>query len=172
MKTKKISVLTLALAAGLFFILGSCNKDTLKNELNSNESILKASGPSANGSGSFVYNGTTRHFTFHANTMPNGSIQGSGVVNYNGSGNFQVKFSIDCMVINGNSATMSGAVTSSNDEIWPVGTPVSFSVVDNGEGSGSDPDQITLVQQSYDYDCTTWPGLWLNEVSGNIQVKP
>jgi len=174
MKTKKLSFYLLALAAGFVLILGSCNKENnLTEDVNSSQGSLKSGkGPSANGQGSIFYNDNTRHFAFHANTKPNGSTEGSGVLTYNGA-EIQIKFNIDCLSVAANIATMSGNVTSSTLDTWPVGTPVAFRVADNGEGSGSNPDQITLLQQSPGYDCLTWPGLPFNDVeSGNIQVKP
>jgi hypothetical protein len=175
MKSLKLSMFVLLLAGGMALFLGSCSKESnFSDTANSTKGELKAGNtPSANGQGSLVVNSVVRHFSFRAITKQNGTVEGSGVLNYNGNGNIQIKFSIDCLNVAGNMATMSGAVTASNDEVWPVGTPVSFRVLDNGEGSGSDPDQITLLQQSFGYDCYTWPGLPLNPITaGNIQVKP
>ena len=165
----------LVLATGMVFYLSSCTKDTnFSEESNPQKSELKTgNNPSASGQGQFLVNDVLRHFSFHAITKQNGTVEGNGVLNYNGADNTQIKFDIDCLNVNGNMATMSGAVTSSNLEIWPAGTPVAFSVVDNGEGSGSDPDQMTLLQQSPAFDCYTWPGLPLNPITGgNIQVNP
>lgn len=172
MKINNLKLYSLALATGFILILSSCSKEKNLNDMaDSSTSGLKASGPSANGQGTFMYNNLKRHFSFHANTMPNGTVKGSGVLTYNGN-SVQIKFDINCMSINANTATMSGNVTSSNQAAWPAGTPCAFKVVDNGEGSSS-IDEITLLQQSPSYDCLTWPGLPLNPIDGgNIQVKP
>ena len=165
----------LVLATGVALFLSSCTKENnVSDQVNSTKGELKAGNkPSANGQGQVLVNDVLRHFSFHAITKQNGTVTGNGVLNYNGNENTQIKFAIDCLNVNGNFATMSGVVTSSNLEIWPAGTPVSFSVEDNGEGAGSDPDQITLLQQSPGFDCYSWPGLPLNQIiGGNIQVNP
>jgi hypothetical protein len=173
MKIKNFKLFALALLAGSALMLSSCSKENnLNDQATSSQPELKAgNGPSANGQGAFYYNGVKRHFEFNARTKAGGVVQGNGVLTYNGH-DIQTKFDINCMTVTGNTATLSGIVTSSTLENWPAGTPVAFTVVDNGEG-GSNPDEMTLLQQSPGYDCTTWPGLWLIQIeSGNIQVKP
>ena len=183
MKTRNLTMGIMTLAAGFIFILSACTKyDNLTKDLNSSQVILKSgNGPSANGHGAFYYGEELRHFTFHAITMPDGSVQGSGVRTIAGhQSENQIKFNIDCLfIVNGNNATMSGVVTSSTVENWPVGTPVIFRVIDNGEGS-SNPDQITLLTQCHNEpywwfdDCTDLPDYWgLYDIeSGNLKVNP
>jgi hypothetical protein len=183
MKTKNLHLYFLMVAAGFIFILSACTKDdNLAKDLNSLQTDLKSgNGPSANGQGAFYYNGKWRHFTFHAITMPNGSVQGSGVRTIAGhQSENQIKFNIDCLYIkDGNNATMSGVITSSTVENWPAGTPVIFRVIDNGEGS-SNPDQITLLTQCHNApdwwfdDCSDLPDYWgLYDIeSGNFKVNP
>lgn len=181
MKTSKITMFVLALATGLLFTLGSCNKEnTLSSELNSNEGALKASGPSANGQGAFIWNDNMRHFTFHANTMPDGSVKGNGVLTYNG-GAVNIKFDIDCMyLISDKTAQLSGVITSHSTDPNSVGAPCFFVVTDNGQGKNAPADQITFLYyypgQTFVIDCTEDFGAveedFVSITSGNIQVKP
>jgi hypothetical protein len=89
----------------------------------------------------------------------------------------QVKFDIDCLSVNGNEAVMSGIVTASTAPLCPVGTPVVFRAIDNGEG-GSDPDQMTGLYMPIDpgwgpWDCNNFPVQVLFDLEhGNIQVNP
>ena len=133
------------------------------------------SGPSANGQGSLTRPGDLqRRFSFHANTMPDASVKGSGVLTITG-GEAQIKFDIDCMTISGNTATMSGKVTSvSGNTIFQAGWDCWFKVVDNGEGANAEPDQITLLYGGPNLlDCGVQYDVPLNTVEGgNIQVKP
>ena len=181
MKTSKFTMFVLAVATGLLFTLGSCNKEnTLNNEVNSSEGTLKASGPSANGQGTFILNDNMRHFAFHANTKPDGSVQGNGVLTYNG-GLVKIKFNIDCMyLISDNTAQLSGTIISHSNDPTSVGSPCFFLVTDNGEGNNDDADQITLLYyypgQTFVIDCTEDFGATESDfipiTSGNIQVKP
>ena len=107
---KKIFYL-LGLIITVAVIITACQKTSLTEE---NEGItLKSSnnGPSAIGSGTFLTPSYVRHFSFHANTMPQGNVKGNGVVSYN-SGLIKIKFDIDCLLIDGNTATMTGVITS------------------------------------------------------------
>jgi hypothetical protein len=134
-------------------------------------------GPSANGQGSLTRPGDLqRRFSFHANTMPDASVQGSGVLTITG-GEAQIKFDINCLSITGNTAIMAGKITSvSGNTAFQVGWDCWFKVVDNGEGSNAAPDQITLLSGSSGaLNCSIQVigNNPLNDIEGgNIQVKP
>lgn len=179
MKTHSFALYFVALATGFFFILAGCSKENQEFTDHNNKvpTDLKAgkSGPSANGHGTFTFEGYKRQFTFHANTMPNGDVAGKGVLNFTASGS-KITFDIDCLSIDGNAATMSGIITSSTNPAY-VGWACWFKVVDNGEGSGSDPDQISYLTLAEELDdCTVEldpPYSDLYDIDGgNIQVKP
>lgn len=136
-------------------------------------------GPSANGQGTLSPpvspSDGFRHFSFHAKTMPGGSVQGSGVLTYIG-GDLKIKFDIDCLVVTGNTATMSGIITTHDQNPLLVGTRCRFKVQDNGEGANATEDRITLLQVGLPpaFPCVAIPatGLALNPIEGgNIQVK-
>ncbi len=139
-------------------------------------SLYKA-GPSANGQAMFPVEqlGGIQNFSFHARENEDGSITGS----------FEVKArdailggrmhgTIDCLTIDGNTATMSGVATQSTFEAWPAGTPIWFRVVDNGEGNNSDPDQFSDIWLLYTvFTCNETVTNALNDIeNGNVQVKP
>ena len=147
--------------------------------------MLKGSGPSASGQGSLTFDGVRRIFAFHANTHPDGSVSGNGVLNRVSSDADQrvkFQFDIDCLSVSGNVAIMSGTITKLPLAPEFVGGPFWFKVVDNGEGANADPDEITLFlfcdPNDPDPDCELLIcandlGLDLNPIeAGNIQVKP
>jgi hypothetical protein len=118
-----------------------------------------------------------RTFSFHAKADEDGS---------NASGSFQsqsrqndpdnyIKGDIVCVAVVGNQAWMVGVVTSSTAPTAPVGTFTRFRVIDNGEGSGSPPDQISLlnvgflVPPPYCFNKPDAPALFDIE-AGNVQI--
>lgn len=177
MKTKNLHLFLLMVVAGMFFILSACTKDdNLKNNLNSTRAILKSgSGPLAIGEGIYYNQGLERHLRFHAITHPNGSVQGSGEITSAQPQGHKLKFDIECLTVNGNAAVMSGIITESTFALAPVGMPIVFRVIDNGEG-GSDPDQMSggylPIDPGWDdWDCNNFPEQDMFDIEqGNIQV--
>lgn len=96
----------------------------------------------ASGSGQLHWNDEWRNFTFHAQVGQDGLVRGKGHI-VNRANDNRVHFSIDCLTITDNVATMTGVVTDTTDPTF-ADSPVWFRVVDNGEGSGS-TDEMTLV---------------------------
>jgi len=182
---KKIQICLIALACGLFLTFNSCDSDDLTisqdeeiMNLQLDKTIIESKSAkeiytSAKGHGIIIYNsGNKRQFTFHANTMPDGSVEGNGVLFINGV--LKVKFSIDCMIIGGNTATMSGHIT--KDEPEYVGSKIWFRVVDNGEGNNSKPDELSdfwyWPSSTENVDCTIIDYKRIYAIDfGNIQLK-
>lgn len=166
----------------LFFFYG-CDSESLtvpQEELNielleKTEIAAKGNMPSVNGQGTVILadvsGGTfNRRFAFHANTMPDGSVSGKAVVTYIG-GEGKIMYDIDCLTVDGNTAKLSGVVTSSTTNTANVGQGIRFMVKDNGEGKNADPDQISFIYIS-SLTCNDAGGLPLNDIDGgNIQVK-
>ena len=95
---------------------------------------------SANGSGKLD---PWRSFAFSAVERQDGTVTGEGQLSFAG-GPYSIHFSIDCLNVSGNTATMSGRVT--NVSGFPeTGSDVWFQVKDNGEGKKADPDQMTYL---------------------------
>lgn len=129
--------------------------------------------PSANGQGTLTIEGDqTRHFSFHAITKPDASVQGSGVLTYTG-GVLKITFDITCLTVVGNEARMSGIVTRHDENPEFVGTYCRFRVVDNGEGSNGGGDQISRLQIGFPnaLPCNNVPLALFAIEGGNIQVK-
>ncbi len=135
-----------------------------------------SSGPSASGQGSLTLTNSTedqqRRFSFHANTMPDGSVQGSAVITYTG-GVLKAKLDINCLTVTGNQAEMSGIITDHTNPAF-IGRGFYFRVVDNGEGANATEDQMTLVfvNLAPGFPCVGGHGALRPIEGGNIQVKP
>jgi hypothetical protein len=101
-------------------------------------------------------------------------------------GNFQVQSrqnnpdtyihgTVLCLTVVGNQAWMVGLVTASDGETSPAGTFTRWRVVDNGEGTNTPPDQISLMEVgilTFPPYCTTLPERpVLRDIeAGNIQI--
>jgi len=172
-----------------FIIFSSCNENMSDpTSVSSNQNtLLKGSGPSATGQGRIE--GTDRVFAFNAVTHNDGSVTGQGQLTYTHNGNdIRIHFSIDCISVNNNVATMSGTVTSvtglfqGNPPVpFQPGGPCWFRVVDNGEGGNAPPDEMTGFllcdpndpnPQCEQLSCGNDIQLGLNPIeNGNIQVR-
>ena len=181
MKTKNLIIATFLMVSSIL-ILDRCNKETINDELNSQNLVLKSGNiPTVNGQGTILWitsaypEGVKRHFTLHASIMPDGSVKGNGELHWIG-GERDIKFDITCMYVKGNTATLSGIITYSSVPEYE-GTYCYVRVVDNGEGENDLPDQISAlyVDLRYPVNCAAVPSylFLLYEIEGgNIQVKP
>jgi len=129
---------------------------------------------SANGQGGITINNRVQQFSFHANTDRNGNVSGSWESNSPGQ-NCRTHGNITCLTIlaDGKTAIMSGVVTQVVGDCFgaTVGTPIWFTVQDNGEGSNSPGDRFTDYY-FFTSGCGNYGApLHLIE-NGNIQVKP
>ena len=113
---------------------------------------------SATGSGQIHVSGELRTFTFTAHTDSSGVTRGETEA-FSRSAGVRWHGTIDCLDIVGNVATMSGVVTDIDPVVPPflvVGSHIVFQVIDNGEGSNSVPDLISLTffNGTFDTGCT------------------
>ena len=127
----------------------------------------------ASGSGHLIWNEENRTFNFHAQVGEDGVVRGKGLIQNRANGN-KVKFSIDCLSVTDNVATMSGVVTATDAPDF-ADNPVWFRVIDNGDGSQSAADAMTLVgifTGGIGVDCANEVLLDVLPVErGNIQVR-
>ncbi len=184
----KISALRIGASlfmSSILLVFVGCTTDEITTE-DSNQNLVveqsqeRGSGPSASGHGTLSLEDIPpsgegfRHFTFHAREKNNGSIHGSGVLTYVG-GQLNLKFDIDCLSIDGNTAIMSGVVTQNQQNPAQVGSLCWFAVTDNGEGNNADPDEIALFYTGTDpvvYNCANDFAVPYYEIEGgNIQVR-
>ena len=89
--------------------------------------------------------GCEANYSFTAIEYADGSVSGQ-YKDQSGHGNGGIHATIDCLVVEGNQAWVSGIITResiSGDGSY-VGWPVSARVVDNGNSANDPPDQITF----------------------------
>ena len=121
--------------------------------------LFADSGPSTNGSFDFAAASGPLAFEFNARLLNNGSTQGEMTVTGSvdlpdqdvdgegvGSGagvvDVSMTVNVDCLVVNGNKAAMSGEVTQSSVDAY-IGRRAIMAVEDNGEGKNAAPDRFT-----------------------------
>ena len=121
--------------------------------------LFADSGPSTNGSFDFAAASGPLAFEFNARLLNNGSTQGEMTVTGSvdlpdqdvdgegvGSGagvvDVSMTVNVDCLVVNGNRAALSGEVTESSVGAY-VGRRAIMAVEDNGEGKNAEPDRFT-----------------------------
>src|SRR5262245_47981333 len=85
-----------------------------------------------------------RTFSFAAVRHADGTVAGQAEL-YSRAIDARDHYAIDCLVIDGNQATMVGYVTQTNDDPIFLGVGIIFGVEDNDEGSRAEPDRITFV---------------------------
>ena len=125
---------------------------------------------SATGNGDFMLGGELRTFSFSAIQQPNGKVAGQAEVHNRAMGTV-VHMDINCIVfLPNNTVVVSGTITK-NSPNPPnlVGLTGVFQAQDNGEGTNSSPDRLSLVVPG---DCTTTPPDLMDILHGNIQVRP
>ena len=128
---------------------------------------------SASGSGHILFGANNEFITFNAVRQSDGTVSGTAVV-HDVSAGVTAKIDVNCLNVVGNTATISGVVTSSSDPTL-VGFEGIFQVVDNGEGAGAPPDFMSLANfyaVGTGVDCTI-PGEYdlVPLQSGNVQVR-
>jgi hypothetical protein len=136
---------------------------------------------SASGSGAFIAtNADTgeqglRNFQFAAVRYSDGTASGQAQLK-NRALDVIVHIEIDCLLVIGNQARMSGVITFIDDPAQgEVGELNRFVVEDNGEGAGAPPDMISTVPVNPELEeCEDTPfTLTPNRVvqQGNVQVR-
>ena len=136
-----------------------------------------AAGPSASGHADVIQlpSGAKRTFSFHARRMSDGSVKGE-YDNHNRQGAAVNHGDIDCLRFVGtNTAVMSGTITRHTNPLLEGGRSI-FTVVDNGEGANSPPDQVSVlvlqpVGSTVDCQALTPPPN-LEVIGGNVRVDP
>lgn len=131
---------------------------------------------SASGFGQIHLGLPFRNFAFSATKHADGTVTGEAQLENRATG-ILAHIHIDCLNVLGNVAVMSGVVTHSNSESFPVGIDALFAVRDNGEGPNAPADEITLAFTGLGIPCTyiTDPAqmalFFVPIESGQIQVS-
>jgi hypothetical protein len=130
---------------------------------------------SATGNGDFQMGGELRTFSFSAIRQPKGNVAGRAELQSRASGAV-ISMAIDCLNfpdLNApNKVVVSGKITNSNVPTI-VGQTATFAAIDNGEGSHSSPDRLSLLVVSG--DCNSPPdfnSILFDIQHGDIQVRP
>lgn len=143
---------------------------------------VDAAGPSATGHGNVTQApGVLRTFSFTARQLRDGRIEGE-YENHNRLGGATNHGDIDCMVITGNSAVLSGPIRRHTNPLFEEGFVTVFRVEDNGEGANDPPDQVSVLQihpppapGQPEVNCRsgTLPAFAMRPIEGgNVQVRP
>ena len=166
----------------LILVLIGCEENTVNPDVNDNDNLrLDKVTESATGSGHIEFNGELRVFTHNARNKSNGTVNGHFNVNRHDTG-IHFGGSVICLNVDGNTAYFAGVIETSNSEItaFDPGSFIVWSTIDNGEGSGNLPDQITLITGNAPWteaDVVTFCengvtfSAYLDIEQGNIQIR-
>jgi len=171
--------LTTALLAMLFISVLA-----LSGLLGSAAATAPAPGPSASGHGTILLQNTDgktvrRQFSFSARVMPDGSVQGSGVLhNPSFDPKYDAQFTITCLQVVGNRASFGGSIRKTSDPVFNDEFDAAFfTVFDNGEpGNGNDTisevffDNVVEPSTCQFIGADDFPQIPIE--SGNVQVRP
>ncbi len=136
----------------------------------------QGNGPMASGHGNLTTGGELRTFSFSAVTHSDGSVTGEAELKSRASGTV-IHAQLNCLTVVGHQAYIGGIVTNATNPAF-VGKPAVFSVIDNGEGAGAPPDQLSLFvtfvnPPSEDCNGATNHSQTMHPIeAGNIQVTP
>jgi len=162
----------IALALLLFGVAGCLNSPVAPSDgspdLNIPVAPTRAVGGLVTGNGHLPTAPLFATVTFHARSTADGEVSGTVTAVARRRGNTRYRVELTCLHVNGNQAWASGTVVSSTDPD-AVGMPMSFQVVDNGEGGKADPDLMGGYFGAI--DCASEPSLELFPLTiGNLQV--
>src|SRR5262245_37960820 len=108
-------------------------------------STSAAAGAAASGHGTVLLQDTEgrtvrRQFSFSARVMPDGTVQGSGVLhNPSFDPKYNAQFDITCLQVVGNRASFGASIRKTTDSVFNDEFDAAFfTVFDNGGGGGSD----------------------------------
>ena len=141
-------------------------------------------GPSASGHGTVLLQNTEgrtvrRQFSFSARQMPDGTIQGSGIIhNPSFDPKYDAQFDITCLQVVGNRASIGAAIRKTSDPVFNDEFDAAFfTVFDNGErGNGNDTisevffDNVVEPSACQFIGADDFPQIPIE--GGNVQVKP
>lgn len=140
--------------------------------------------PAASGHGTVLLQDTEgrtvrRQFSFSARQMPDGTIQGSGVLhNPSFDPKYDAQFDITCLQVVGNRASFGGSIRKTSDPVFNDEFDAAFfTVFDNGE-PGDDNDTISEVFFDNVVEASACQFIGADDFpqipieSGNVQVRP
>ena len=125
-----------------------------------------------------LHGNALEHYSLSAIRQSDGSVTGE-FEEYSGQdGGQRIHAKVYCFTVSGNSARLAARIDQTNVSFGPVGSYVVWSVIDNGEGPGSQPDETTDIffngtQAQADMHCRTGFNLapYFPSFRGNLQVE-
>ena len=111
-------------------------------------------------------------YGYNAQMDENGVVTGEAEFHRLDLFNIKVHVGIDCLVVDGNRAWISGFITQSANNLQLIGVPVGWTVLDNGQGADALPDESSEVFDfSGGFSCEDMLNLPLQPwPNGNIKV--
>jgi hypothetical protein len=166
------------LLAGLLFTAMAATTTMLR------PTSAAAPGPSASGHGTILLPDTDgrtvrRQFSFSARQMPDGTVQGSGILhNPSFDPKYDAHFDITCLQVVGNRASFGGSIRKTSDPVFNDEFDAAFfTVFDNGE-PGADTDTISSVFFDNVVEPSACQSIGADDFSqipiesGGVQVRP
>ncbi len=118
-------------------------------------------------------------YAFHATLDATGHASGQAEVHFTTTP-AQLHIDVQCLVVRGNEAWLSGPVTRSDHPDIAVGVVMLWRVRDNGQGQSAEPDRISSFvwrpEQNYPPAACLWqpePASWAMTpwTNGNVQIR-
>ncbi len=146
-------------------------------------STFAAAGASASGHGTVLLQDTDgktvrRQFSFSARLLPDGSVQGSGILhNPSFDPKYDAQFDITCLQVVGNRASFGGAIRKTSDPVFNDEFDAAFfTVFDNSKGGNGDTisevffDNVVEPSACQFIGADDFPQIPIE--SGNVSVRP
>jgi hypothetical protein len=176
---------SLGMTALTALLLVGCEQVPLEPTRLSPDAPLEAKGrveSSARGSGHFTYLGEYRTFAFTVGKSADGTTNGQFQLQSRHTES-RLRANVECISFDGNAAWFASRITHSNNPAFPVGLILGIFVVDNGEGTNAEPDQVSLAFPYNPQNTQIWCDTPLNTLisifgppidieNGNVQVRP
>lgn len=125
-----------------------------------------------------LFGNALERYSLSAIRQSDGSVTGEFEEFSEQEGGQRIHAKVYCFTVTGNSARLAARIDQTNVSFGPVGSYVVWSVIDNGEGANSPPDETTDIyfngtQAQADTHCRTGFNLapYYPSLRGNLQVE-
>jgi len=125
-----------------------------------------------------LHDNALERYSLSAIRQSDGSVAGEFEEVSEQDGGQRIHAKVYCFTVTGNSARLAARIDQTNVSFGPVGSYVVWSVIDNGEGAKSQPDETTDIffggtQAQADMHCRTGFNLapYFPSLRGNLQVE-
>lgn len=134
------------LCAGSLLLCACGTELTTAPEIDLEPSFATFHGPRmARGRGYVPAGNGRREFSFRARQRRDGSVRGRYEIRLTERGLF-FKVDVSCASFEGNTAWIAGHITESNASFIEIGSVSYFFAIDNGHGSGAEPDVVSTAR--------------------------